>query len=386
MKILIVVGIFPPDIGGPATFVPLIAKKLIENNYKVEIICLSDSLNHKDTDFEFNVYRIKRRQNLIKRWIKTVLKIISVGKRADLIFVNGLPMESYVANLLLRKKVIRKVVGDWAWERGRNLKLTNDAFDEFQNKKHNLHLEIAKFSRGWTTKKADLVITPSEHLKSVVNKWGAESKNIKVIYNGTDLFTEKSKATNKKHINLITVGRLTPFKNIDKIILSLNQLKLLNSNLHRLIIVGDGPERSNLEKLVSENKLSDFVTFTGQLKKSELNKYYQESDIYIQASGYEGLPHTLLEAISHNLSIISTPIGGTNEILENNTNGWTIDLINGKYPDEKDIALKIKYLMENREEDDIKKFKANLLLKEKFNKEENFKEYIKTIENFVNYE
>ena len=386
MKILIVVGIFPPDIGGPATFVPLIAKKLIENNYKVEIICLSDSLNHKDTDFEFNVYRIKRRQNLIKRWIKTVLKIISVGKRADLIFVNGLPMESYVANLLLRKKVIRKVVGDWAWERGRNLKLTNDAFDEFQNKKHNLHLEIAKFSRGWTTKKADLVITPSEHLKSVVNKWGAESKNIKVIYNGTDLFTEESKATNKKHINLITVGRLTPFKNIDKIILSLNQLKLLNSNLHRLIIVGDGPERSNLEKLVSENKLSDFVTFTGQLKKSELNKYYQESDIYIQASGYEGLPHTLLEAISHNLSIISTPIGGTNEILENNTNGWTIDLINGKYPDEKDIASKIKYLMENREEDDIKKFKANILLKEKFNKEKNFKEYIKTIENFVNYE
>ena len=386
MKILIVVGIFPPDIGGPATFVPLIAKKLIENNYKVEIICLSDSLNHEDANFEFNVYRIKRRQNLIKRWIKTVLKIISVGKRADLIFVNGLPMESYVANLLLRKKVIRKVVGDWAWERGRNLKLTNDAFDEFQNKKHNLHLEIAKFSRGWTTKKADLVITPSEHLKSVVNKWGAESKNIKVIYNGTDLFTKESKATNKKHINLITVGRLTPFKNIDKIILSLNQLKLLNSNLHRLIIVGDGPERNNLEKLVSENKLSDFVTFTGQLKKSELNKYYQESDIYIQASGYEGLPHTLLEAISHNLSIISTPIGGTNEILENNTNGWTIDLINGKYPDEKDIASKIKYLMENKEEDDIKKFKAKLLLKEKFNKEENFKEYIKTIENFVNYE
>ena len=386
MKILIVVGIFPPDIGGPATFVPLIAKKLVENNYVVEVICLSDSLNHSDNNYEFNVHRIKRRQSLIKRWIKTVLKIILVGKRADLIFVNGLPMESYLANLLLRKKVVRKVVGDWAWERGRNLNLTDDAFDEFQNKKHNLHLEIAKFSRGWTTKKADLVITPSEHLKSVVNKWGAESKNIKVIYNGTDLFTEKSKATNKKHINLITVGRLTPFKNIDKIILSLNQLKLLNSNLHRLIIVGDGPERSNLEKLVSENKLSDFVTFTGQLKKSELNKYYQESDIYIQASGYEGLPHTLLEAISHNLSIISTPIGGTNEILENNTNGWTIDLINGKYPDEKDIALKIKYLMENREEDDIKKFKANLLLKEKFNKEENFKEYIKTIENFVNYE
>ena len=77
MKILIVVGIFPPDIGGPATFVPLIAKKLVENNYQIEVICLSDSLNHNDNNFDFSVHRIKRRQSLIKRWIKTVLKIIS---------------------------------------------------------------------------------------------------------------------------------------------------------------------------------------------------------------------------------------------------------------------------------------------------------------------
>ena len=163
-------------------------------------------------------------------------------------------------------------------------------------------------------------------------------------------------------------------------------MRLTNSNLYKLIIVGDGPEKNNLKKLVSENDLTDLVTFTGQLNKDELNKHYRKSDIYIQASGYEGLPHTLLEAISHNLSIVSTPIGGTNEILEDNTNGWTIDLIKGKYPDEKDIASKIKYLMKNKEEDELKKCKANLLLEEKFNKEKNFQEYIKTIENFINYE
>jgi len=386
MKILIVVGIFPPDIGGPATFVPLIAKKLIQNNYEVEVICLSDSLNNPANNFEFKVHRIKRKQKLFIRWIKTILKIISIGRKADLLFVNGLPMESYVANLLIRKKVIRKVVGDWAWERGRNLNLTNDAFDEFQDKKHSLHLEIAKFSRGWTTKKADLVITPSKHLKSVVNKWGAENERIKVIYNGTDLFKEKIDSSQKEYINLITVGRLAPFKNIDKIILSLIELQSIDSNLYKLTIVGDGPQRKNLEKLVSENRLTEFVTFTGQLEKEELKKYYLEADIYIQASGYEGLPHTLLEAISHNLSIISTPIGGTNEILENNTNGWTVDLVDGKYPSEKEIATKILYLQENQEEDKDKKNKASLLLKKQFNKESNFQEYIKTIENLMSYE
>ncbi len=81
-------------------------------------------------------------------------------------------MESYVANIFLRKKLIRKIVGDWAWERGRNKGIINESFDEFQSNSHNLHLEIAKFSRGWTATKADIVITPSKHLAKVVENWG----------------------------------------------------------------------------------------------------------------------------------------------------------------------------------------------------------------------
>ena len=170
MKILITVGIFPPDIGGPASFVPKIAKLLQENGFEVTIICLS---NEKIVDNEsFKIIRILRNQNLMIRWIKTIFKMIYNGRNADTIFVNGLPMEAYIANLFLRKKLIRKVVGDWAWERGRNKGIINDSFDEFQKNKHNLHLEIAKFSRGWTATKADLVITPSVHLKNVVKNWG----------------------------------------------------------------------------------------------------------------------------------------------------------------------------------------------------------------------
>ena len=66
-----------------------------------------------------------------------------------------------------------------------NRKLINESFDEFQNNKHGLHIEIAKFSRGWTATKADLVITPSYHLKNIVSNWGVSDEKIKVIYNGT---------------------------------------------------------------------------------------------------------------------------------------------------------------------------------------------------------
>ena len=84
-------------------------------------------------------------------------------------------------------KTLRKVVGDWAWERGRNLKLTEDSFDDFQKNKHSLHIEIAKFSRGWTAKKVNKVIVPSQHLKGVVQNWGVDAEIIDVLYNGTKI-------------------------------------------------------------------------------------------------------------------------------------------------------------------------------------------------------
>ena len=63
MNILITVGIFPPDIGGPASFVPKISDFLIENGHNVKIICLSE-VGNINTEDNFDVIRIKRSNNL----------------------------------------------------------------------------------------------------------------------------------------------------------------------------------------------------------------------------------------------------------------------------------------------------------------------------------
>ena len=372
MKILITVGIFPPDIGGPASFVPKIAKLLQENGFEVTIICLS---NEKIVDNEsYKIIRILRNQNLMIRWIKTIFKMISNGRNADTIFVNGLPMEAYIANLFLRKKLIRKVVGDWAWERGRNKGIINDSFDEFQKNKHNLHLEIAKFSRGWTATKADLVITPSVHLKNVVKNWGVSENNLKVIYNGTKI---QSKITKKENevLHFITVGRLAPWKNIDKII---QAMAILNEKGFNFIfnIVGSGPLNEKLKILVKELKLENKIFFLGQKNTEELNKIYLDSDIYIQASGYEGLPHVILEAINFNLSIISTPIGGTNEILLDGKNGWILKLKDKKAPDEFDLQEIIYELVDNKTKSNNLIHNAKEYLIENFDEDKNLNKYI----------
>ena len=197
MKIFITVGIFPPDIGGPASFVPKVAQLFFDNGNEVKVLCLSDE-KHQD-HYDYDVIRIMRFTNKLIRWPLTILKMIVHGYRADVWFINGLPMEAYIAHkfssvLSMRKiKTLRKVVGDWAWERGRNLKLTEDSFDDFQKNKHSLHLEIAKFSRGWTAKKVNKIIVPSQHLKGVVQNWGVDAEKIDVLYNGTKIDNQKSR-------------------------------------------------------------------------------------------------------------------------------------------------------------------------------------------------
>lgn len=376
MKILITVGIYPPDIGGPASFVPKIAKLLAENKHDVTVICLSE--NKVSDSEDYKVKRILRNQNLLLRWIKTIFTIIKNGRNVDCLFVNGLPMESYVANLFLRKKLVRKIVGDWAWERGRNKGLINESFDEFQVNSHSLHLEIAKFSRGWTATKADIVVTPSKHLSKVVENWGVQPNKLMVIYNGTKIVNNILKTNQEETINLITVGRLAPWKNIDTIIESLNLLKQYDMKF-KLFIVGSGPLESELKKLVSDLNLSSEVIFTGQKKYTELTEYYKNSNIYIQASGYEGLPHVLLEAINYDLTIISTPIGGSNEILQDGKNGYVLDLEKGKKPNTENLKNIILETINKQELSENKKKNAKKLLYSVFDESNNFPKYIEIL-------
>ena len=376
MKILITVGIYPPDIGGPASFVPKIAKMLSENEHDVTVICLSD--NKFSDDEIYKVKRILRNQNLLLRWIQTIFTIIKNGRKVDCLFVNGLPMESYVANLFLRKKLVRKIVGDWAWERGRNKGIINESFDDFQENSHNLHLEIAKFSRGWTATKADIVITPSKHLSKVVENWGVQPNKLIIIYNGTKIVNDDISKTNQGTVNLITVGRLAPWKNIDTIIKSVNLLKQYDMKF-KLFIVGSGPLESELKKLVSDLNLSSEVIFTGQKKYTELTKYYENSNIYIQASGYEGLPHVLLEAINYDLSVISTPIGGSNEILQDGKNGYVLNLEKGKKPNAENLKNIILETINQKELTEDKKKNAKKLLHSIFDESKNLPKYLEIL-------
>ena len=316
------VGIFPPDIGGPATFVPKIAKYFQDElNYEIEILTLSDNKNSNIND-DFSVKRIDRNLPIIYRWLKTIFTIYKLGKNKDLIFVNGLGTETTIANIFLKKKIIRKIVGDPVWERTYSKAKISESFDEFQVKNYGFSISLQKKVRSFSIKKSDIVVTPSQHLKNFILNLGFKNK-IEIINNGVIIPEENTNIFTNDQINITIVSRLVSHKNIKKIIRAISDL---NDPLIYLNIIGDGPELNQLQKISLESNNKDNIIFHGKLNRDDINHIFLKSDIYIQASNYEGLPHSLLEAMSYGIPVLCTPVGECKEILGNEDRGYMLDL------------------------------------------------------------
>ena len=371
MNILITVGIFPPDIGGPASFVPKISDFLIENGHNVKIICLSE-VGNIHTEDNLDVIRIKRSNNLPIRWINTIYQIVKNGIRSDLIFVNGLGVESAIANLILQKQLIRKIVGDPVWERAYNKKRITESFDDFQNNKHSFLIEVQKLLRNWSINSAEIVITPSDNLKSFVSGIGYSQKILK-INNGVNITDINRANESKADINLIIISRLVVQKNINIVI---EAMKLLDNKNLKLSIIGEGGEFSKLESAIHDLNLQNQVQLLGKVDNNKISQFLLTADIFIQASDYEGLPHSVLEAINYEVPILSTETGGCKDLLNDGERGFIIPMP----PDKKVIAENISFIIENKAEATKRADEAKAFINKKHNFLEQANQYMKIFE------
>ncbi len=338
MNILVVTSIFPPDIGGPATYVPQMADGLVGRGHKVTVVTLSDRQNHDDSRYPFTILRLSRGTLKPWRWLSTVTTLIRLGRYADVLFVNGLAMEAVLANFFfLRKPMVQKVVGDLAWERATNKGWTSDDFETFQTTHyklrstiHRLRIEFLKSLRSWWTRRADQIIAPSRYLARWIAAWGIPEERITVIYNALEPlngikpaplpFDHLPPTTNLKH-KVVTVGRLVPWKRVGEVLEAIARLDGVG-----LVIVGDGPERRNLEEQTRSLGIADRVYFAGQTSHDEALSFMAACDLFVLNSTYEGFPHVVLEAMSLGLPLVATAVGGTPELVRDRQNGRLIGL------------------------------------------------------------
>ncbi|MGD0173086.1 MAG: glycosyltransferase family 4 protein [Anaerolineales bacterium] len=320
LRIVLPAGIFPPDIGGPASYVPRIAEALVARGHSLEVVALADDPNAGGV-FPFPVRRIRRRMPRIPRMIETIQSICGLAGAADLIYANGLFIEAAIAAGLAGKPLVMKVVGDWAWERARNQAVESPTVEEFQARRQPLRWEMIKWLRTMVSGRADLIIAPSRYLAGIISAWGIPTSKIKTIYNAVEVFPDPPPVSLPpfRGRTLITVARLVPWKRIDALIEWLS----VRSDL-RLLVIGDGPERSNLESLATQSGAADRVVFTGNVSRQQVMAYLQASDLFVLNSDYEGLPHVVLEAYAAGVPVVATSVGGTDEVMENGNNGFVV--------------------------------------------------------------
>lgn len=331
-NILIATGLFPPDIGGPATYSKLLVDELPKYGFNVRVVSFGE-VRHLPKFFRHIVY---------------FFKIIRRSWGVDVIFAQdpvsvGLP--AMLASKILRKRFVLKIVGDYAWEQlqvqseKRKAKSNNEKFvniEEFQSGRYDLLTEARRKIERWVAKNAKEIIVPSNFLKKIVSLWGVDEKRIRVIYNGLkDISDQGNREIIRKMLNfggkfIISAGRLVPWKGFRALIEIMPEIIKKFPDLPtgkagvKLFIAGDGPERNVLMQLVEKLNLNEHIAFGGSMRRDVLLRYISASDIFVLNTAYEGFSHQLLEAMSLGSPIVTTNIGGNPEIIKDGENGLLV--------------------------------------------------------------
>ena len=190
-----------------------------------------------------------------------------------------------------------------------------------------LKVKIYQFVERRLVKYADVAVCVSPLLINVVRKIRGEKRDTRLILNAVaepkDLDRNIGEKVRSEYnvpnncLLMACIGRLSPEKGQLILLKALARLKEFN---FYLILLGDGPQRRNLEKAAIDLGLRDKVSFLGY--RSNLHNFYQAIELLVIPSLSEGLPNVLLEAMSYSIPVITTDVGAVPLVIEDERNGW----------------------------------------------------------------
>jgi glycosyltransferase involved in cell wall biosynthesis len=147
------------------------------------------------------------------------------------------------------------------------------------------------------------------------------------LHNGINIVNGATPRKLKDRTVFLTIARLVPRKRVDLLIEAFSKLSQIHSSI-ALTIVGDGPERGNLENLARQRlgqSYSDSISFMGFRSIEELETIYANSDVYVFSGLNEGSSMSMLDALAYGLPVIATDDDGNRLYVEHGKNGFLVD-------------------------------------------------------------
>ncbi len=338
MRLLIATGLYPPDIGGPATYSKLLFDKFYTYDVQVDVAWFGEV----------------RFLPKVIRHVAYFWMIVKKSKGVDAIYAQdplGTGFPALLAAIATRKRFFLKIVGDRAWEIAVQSYAVHDSLDTFSQKKAYVPaILFCKLIQRMVCAGAERVIVPSNYLKQILINWGVKEEKINVICNAfrpprieADRVSLRAKLRFTGKV-LVSVGRLVPWKGFEGVIQFMPALRTKYSDAE-LYIIGDGPDADKLLKLVHAHKAESYIHLMGKMEQKELFEYISAADVFVLNTSYEGLSHQLLEVMALLTPIVTTPAGGNKELITHGENGYFVF-----YNDVESYVRTISRIFDHREE------------------------------------
>jgi len=312
MRFVFLTGIWPPDVGGPATHGPDFATFLRDRGHSVHVVTMGDS---EPTERPVPVESIARGRPFVVRYPLVALTGFRLARRADVVYATATYAAAAVA--AAGRPLVAKLVSDPAYERAWRYGVFRGSLEAFQETRDRRSVALKRLRTG-SLRRARRIVVPSAYLADIARGWGLDAARIEVLVNPAPPPADVEPAPLDPG-TFVFVGRLTHQKALPVLLEAIGAV-----DGAKLELVGDGADRRALEELVATRGLADRVRFVGSLPRDQVLAHLAGARAAVLSSAWENLPHAAVEALSVGTPVVSTAVGGVPEVVHDGENGLLV--------------------------------------------------------------
>jgi glycosyltransferase involved in cell wall biosynthesis len=312
VKVLIISGIWPPDVGGPATHAPELASWLAGRGHRVEALTTAAT---QPAATGYPVHWVSRRLPPGARHAAVVAAVARAARRADVVYATSMIGRTAAGAAIARRPFVAKLTSDPAFERSRRRGLVGGETVGFQGGGGGAGAAVLRRIRDASVRRASTVICPSAYIAELAARWRGSADGVVVLPNPAPSPADAASVElDGEPPHVVFVGRLTAAKNLD---VAIDAAQGLDAGT--LLVVGDGEERARLERRAGAR-----VRFLGARPRAEALGLLAAADVAVLPSAWENFPHAAVEALALGTPVVATRVGGVPEIVVDGENGLLV--------------------------------------------------------------
>jgi glycosyltransferase involved in cell wall biosynthesis len=317
VNVLVVSGIWPPDVGGPASHAPEVADFLRGRGHGVEVVTTASSPPDRR---EYPVFAVPRSLPPGVRHLRGAELVRSRARRADVVYTTGMFGRSSAGATAANRPYVVKLTADPAFERARRRGIVDGDVDAFQDGARGLGVTVLRLARDAELRRAAHVFCPSDYLRRLAVSWGIAPARVSVLPNPAPRLPELAPRDELRERfemrgpTLVFAGRLGAQKSLEVAFAAVEAVDGVS-----LLVAGDGDERERLQALAGPR-----VRFLGPQPRERVLELFRAADASILSSSWENFPHTVVEALAAGTPVIATDVGGVAEVVRDGVNGLLV--------------------------------------------------------------